>query len=115
MFVDHGADHSTGRVVEHGDDAIEVVRIDDDISEAITFIKMDIEGGEQDALRGCQRQIQENHPHLAICTYHGNEDIYAIPRLIDEIAPGYKFYMRHHGGNLIPTEYSVLASWEGEK
>ena len=88
---------------------IDVVRIDDDISEPATFIKMDVDGGEQDALRGCEQQIRNNKPKLAISTYHGYEDLFAIPRMIAGMDPSYKFYMRHHGGNLIPTEFHLLA------
>ena len=112
MFVDVSAQVSSERVVDSGEVAIEVVRLDDDITEPVTFIKMDIEGAEKDALRGSQRHICEDTPNLAICTYHGYDDLYAIPRLIDEIKPGYKFYMRYHGGCHIPTEYSLLAVWE---
>jgi len=111
MYIDFGNEVSSERVSDHGEAEIEVVSIDDDIEEPVTFIKMDIEGGEKAALQGCRRQIQENHPRLAISTYHGYDDIYAIPRLVDETAPGYKFYMRYHGGNLIPTEFSMLAVW----
>jgi FkbM family methyltransferase len=112
MYIDFGSDDTAGRVVEQGDATVEVVCMDDDIAEPVTFIKMDVEGAEQDALRGCARQIRENRPRLAICTYHGYDDLYMIPRLIDEIQPGYKFYMRHHGGNRVPTEYSLLAVWD---
>lgn len=83
--------------------------LDDDISEPLTFIKMDIEGMEQAALRGCENQIRANHPKLAICTYHNYEDIWKIPRMIDAMDPSYQFYMRHYGGNLIPTEFVLLA------
>ena len=110
LYIDQGMHNSTSQLTNTGESAVEVVRIDDDIKEAVTFIKMDIEGAEMDALRGCKRQISENHPHLAISTYHGYEDIVTIPQYIDQIAPGYKFYMRHHGGNFIPTEFSLLAT-----
>jgi len=100
---------STNQVGEHGEIEIETVRIDDDITEPITFLKMDIEGAEMEALKGCRRQISENRPKLAICTYHGYNDIYAVPRLIDEIAPGYEFYMRFHGGMYaMATEFTLL-------
>ena len=114
MFVDFSTDISASFVSDSGESEIEVVCIDDDITEPVTFIKMDIEGGEKDALIGCKRQIRENHPRLAICTYHGYNDIYTVPRLIDEIVPGYKFYMRYHGGDRTPTEYSLLAAWDAE-
>lgn len=97
-----------------GKEAVPVVALDEDIQEPVTFIKMDIEGSEQAALQGAAGHIRRSHPKLAICTYHNNEDIWKIPRMIDEIQPGYRFYMRHNGGNLTPSEYVLLAVWQGE-
>lgn len=113
LYLSESSHNSANITSTQGEIAVDVVRVDDDISEPVSFIKMDIEGAEQAALLGCAEQIRKNHPHLAICTYHSYEDIIEIPRLIDEIAPGYKFYMRHHGGNLVPTEFTLLAVWEG--
>ena len=39
-------------------ETIETVALDDDIGEPLTFIKMDIEGAEQAALRGCSQHIR---------------------------------------------------------
>jgi len=114
MYIDFGSSVSSERISDQGETEIEVVCLDDDITEPVTFIKMDIEGAEKDALRGCRRHIKESKPNLAVCTYHGYDDIYAIPKLIDEIQPGYEFYLRYHGGNLIPTEFSLLAVWRKE-
>lgn len=94
--------------IKNEQNAVTVVPIDEDITEAISFIKMDIEGAEQSALKGCIKQIRKNHPKLAICTYHNNEDIWKIARMVYEIDPSYRFYMRHNGGNLIPTEYVLF-------
>ncbi len=94
--------------IKNEQNAVTVVPIDEDIAEAISFIKMDIEGAEQSALKGCIKQIRKNHPKLAICTYHNNEDIWKIARMVYEIDPSYRFYMRHNGGNLIPTEYVLF-------
>lgn len=111
MYVkDSTSDLSANLLETNGDKAheVEVVRIDDDIPEPATFIKMDIEGAEQDALIGCQKNIKNNHPKLAVCIYHGYEDIWKIPSMIYEMNPDYKFYIRHNGGNLIPTEFVLL-------
>lgn len=109
MYVSEGAHDSANTLSESGETSVEVVRIDDDITEPVTFIKMDIEGSEQAAIRGCERHIREEHPKLAICTYHNNTDIWKIPRMIHEMDSSYKFYMRYNGGNLVPTEYVLLA------
>lgn len=61
-----------------------------------TFIKMDIEGAEQDALRGATGLIQRCQPLLAICVYHKQADIWEIPALIDSMKPGYRFFLRPH-------------------
>jgi FkbM family methyltransferase len=111
MRLSLGTGPAANQVKEYGGIEIETVRIDDDIPEPATFIKMDIEGAELEALKGCRRQIIENRPKLAICTYHGYNDIYAVPRLIDEIAPGvYELYMRYHGNEFykMPTDFTLL-------
>ncbi len=46
---------------------------------------------------------------MALSVYHNNEDLWKIPRMIAELCPGCRFYLRYHGGNLWPTEISFLA------
>lgn len=83
--------------------------LDDDLPDGFTFLKMDIEGAEYDALKGAERTIRKLHPKLAVCVYHGYDDLWRLPILIDNYNPDYKFYLRHNGGNLIPTEFVLLA------
>ena len=80
-----------------------------DINEPVTLIKMDIEGAEQSALKGCLRHIEEDQPKLALSVYHNFEDIWKLAKMVDETTPGYRFYLRYHGGNLWPSEISLLA------
>jgi FkbM family methyltransferase len=61
-----------------------------------TFIKLDIEGSEREALLGMRNVIQRSHPKLAICAYHKPEDTYDLYELIREFCADYKFYMRHY-------------------
>jgi len=62
-----------------------------------TFVKMDIEGAELDALRGAARVVRESRPVLAICVDHRPDDLWAIPALIAELAPDYVHAFRSHG------------------
>lgn len=64
--------------------------------EEATFIKMDIEGAELDALIGGERTIKRNHPKLAICIYHSLEDMIRIIEYIHDTYPEYKLYVRQH-------------------
>jgi len=82
---------------ESGDTEIKVVALDGvDIPEKITFIKMDIEGAELEALKGAQNRIKKDKPKLAICVYHKPEDIIDIPLYIKKLVPDYKLFMRHY-------------------
>lgn len=95
------ADESAGQ-------RIEVVPLDEDLPEPITFLKMDIEGAEWDTLLGCEKIISQQRPKMAICVYHGYDDLWRIPALIESMNPDYEMYLRHYGGNLPPTEFVLL-------
>lgn len=80
----------------NGNDSIEVYKMDSLINERVSFIKMDIEGSEKEALLGAQRIISECKPKLAICIYHKIEDLWEIPLLIKTIRPDYHIYIRNY-------------------
>lgn len=76
---------------------IEVFKLDDLLAdESPSFIKMDIEGAESEALLGAEQIIKKYHPKLAISVYHKPEDIFRIPELILNYHKNYKFYLRHY-------------------
>lgn len=76
---------------------IEVVSLDDFLDgREVTFIKMDIEGAEVEALLGAKKTIAEQKPRLAISIYHKTDDIWRIPDTIRKCCPEYRFYLRHY-------------------
>lgn len=76
---------------------IETAALDDVVGDRpVTYIKMDIEGAELEALQGAENIIRKQHPRLAVSIYHKPEDIWTIPRLLMKYYEGYWFYMRHY-------------------
>ena len=61
-----------------------------------TFISMDIEGAELDALKGAENTIRESLPDLAICLYHSPSHLWEIPIFIKSLGPDYKFHLRNY-------------------
>jgi FkbM family methyltransferase len=98
---------ATSHVVEDGNNAdysIPVTNIDSvKVCSKATWIKMDIEGAEMDALHGAEETIKRNHPKLTICIYHSDEDILRIIEYIHELVPEYRLYVRHHSSNHVET------------
>jgi FkbM family methyltransferase len=61
-----------------------------------TFIKLDIEGFEVDALRGARTTIQRHAPVLAVCVYHTQDHLWRIPLLLRQWRDDYAFFLRPH-------------------
>ncbi|MDL2263819.1 FkbM family methyltransferase [Synergistaceae bacterium OttesenSCG-928-I11] len=86
-------------VCENGDISISVTSIDNYFNDKTlvpTFIKLDIEGSEKQALLGAKRIISTFKPKLAISVYHRPEDLNEIPEIIKNFNNGYDFYLRHY-------------------
>ncbi|MBQ8598725.1 MAG: FkbM family methyltransferase [Oscillospiraceae bacterium] len=62
----------------------------------VSFINMDVEGGEKEAIEGCRKTIEAWKPTMLISAYHRSEDLYALPLQIRELCPAYRFYFRHY-------------------
>jgi FkbM family methyltransferase len=97
-------------ISEDAESYIDVDTIDHIAGDApVTYIKMDVEGAELQALRGAERTIRSNHPALGISIYHKQRDLIDIPEYIKEIVPEYKFYFRVHKKLAIDTVlYAVI-------
>lgn len=94
LYFEIGGEASS--ISENGTAQINVDSLDNIVKTPVTFIKMDIEGAEYNALLGAEKTITRYKPKLAICVYHKPEDIWEIPWLIHQLNPNYKFYLRHY-------------------
>jgi len=70
---------------------VEVVKLDNFIKkEKIGFIKMDVEGYEENALRGASRIIKRDKPILSFSAYHKPTDKQTLPKIVKELRKDYK-------------------------
>lgn len=105
LHIDASGDTKSHIIEEETGTGVEVCSLDEVVnpSDRITMIKMDIEGAETEALKGCRRTIQRDHPKLAISIYHRPEDMVEIPMYIKELVPEYRLYLRHYSNRLSET------------
>ena len=64
--------------------------------ERVSYIKMDIEGSELNALKGAEKTLLRDKPKLAICLYHSDEDMISIIEYLHSLVPEYRLYVRQH-------------------
>ncbi len=91
-------------IYEFGNDEISVKTLDETVfKDAPTYIKMDIEGAEIEALKGCRKIIEKYKPKLAICIYHNPEDLFKIPIMIKEMCKDYRLIIRQYANSRFET------------
>ena len=70
----------------------------------VSFIKMDVEGAEYEAIQGAENTIRQCLPAMAISVYHKVEDLFRLQLLVESIVPGkYKYFLRHYSPTVIET------------
>ena len=74
----------------------------------ISYIRMDIEGEEKNALEGAKELMKSNHPKLLISGYHKIEDFWEIPETIWSIDDNYKIYVGHTPGISTEVEFYCI-------
>lgn len=68
----------------------------DNLNIPTTFIKMHLEGGELNALRGSKNTIKRYRPKIAITIYHNSDGVWRIPLFLIDNTNNYKYYIRLH-------------------
>lgn len=76
---------------------VEAFPLDDFLSiHGTSFLKMDIEGAEMDALHGAEKLLAKEQPNCAICVYHKISDMWNVPMFLHEKLPNHTLLLRHH-------------------
>jgi len=101
VWLDNTSENQTN--CEHDYQGQNIDCLDNLIKEKVDFIKLDIEGAEQDALIGAKNCIKKYQPILAICIYHKAQDWYKIPQIVLDICADYDIYLRHYMEGIYET------------
>lgn len=91
---------------------IDVIPLDDFVEREnleVGLIKVDIEGAEQDFLKGAINTIKAQKPALLIAIYHSGYDFFSIKSQIDDLNLGYKFKIRKAAKNRLIEDTVLIA------
>ncbi len=100
----NGNGGSASSICADGSARIKLSKLDDVVGEHIpTYIKLDIEGAEMEALYGMKSTIEKHRPKLAISIYHKAADLWELPLLIHSLDSSYRLYIRHYSNGLHET------------
>lgn len=104
-----GGQRINSSICDDGEVVIQCVALDHVIPDfRPTFINMDVEGAELNALKGGVGLIKHHRPDLAICVYHHPEHLWEILLYLNSLNLGYCFYLRNHTG--FPAETVLYAT-----
>lgn len=95
--VTFGGSGTGAGISEDGHLTVETVALDDVVAGPVTYLKMDIEGAEPDALAGAAGIVTRDRPVLGLCAYHVPDHLWSLLLAVDALADGYTYRMRRYG------------------
>jgi FkbM family methyltransferase len=89
---------SSSRADPNGEHTVPAVTLDETVArlrlDHVDFVKMDIEGGEVDALKGARATLKSYAPRLATSVYHRPRDLPDVVAVICQACPDYGYISR---------------------
>lgn len=90
----HGLGYASQLSVTGG--LVTQLRALDDLGLSPTFLKLHLEGGELDALKGANRTIAKHRPIIAATIYHNDDGVWRTPLYLMQTLKDYRFLIRLH-------------------
>jgi len=74
---------------------VECVTLDELFTDRrMSFLKLDIEGAEPEAIKGAATAIRRDRPIIAVCVYHLQNHLWRLPLVIASLVDDYRFHLR---------------------
>lgn len=86
---------SGGKIGNEGKN-VQMISLDNFITEPYSQIKIDTIGSEMAILNGAKNGVRKWKPNIVVSMTYQPEDLYEIPLFLHELVPEYKFAVRHH-------------------
>jgi FkbM family methyltransferase len=87
-------------VTHAGEYEVQVATLDEALQDVKpSYIKMDIEGSELDALEGGKETIRRHRPKMAVCVYHHPDHLWQIPIKLHELLPDSELTLRTYNAD----------------
>ncbi len=109
-------DSEGGCIAYHGDIEAKITSLDNffrDKDVRIGWLKMDIEGGEDDAIEGAVLMLKKHRPLITATIYHTPRQFFELKPRLEEILSDYRFMVRnlnfYHGNELETTLIAIPA------
>ena len=103
------ANDAASHITDQGEATVQTVALDQALPNfAPSFIKMDIEGAEPQALAGARQLIERYRPRLAISAYHRPRHLWDLLLQVQRWDLRYRFHLRSHSFNGFDTVLYAL-------
>lgn len=98
-FSTHGA--PTSHAAGGGNVVIAARTLDEELGNVplVTLLKLDVEGAERAALAGARTLLATRRPSVAMCVYHGPDDLWELPLQLHQALPEHRLHLRQHGSD----------------
>lgn len=92
------AGSTTSQLTTSGAQQVRGQRLDQLMRDRRTsFVKLDVEGAEPEALAGATELLRREQPIAAMCVYHYPEHLWSIPLALGTLLPRHRSALRCHG------------------
>ena len=88
--------------LQEGGNLLQSITVDS-LNKDFSYIKMDVEGEEVNAILGAEQSIKTHKPKMLISAFHRTEDLIKIPQTVLRLRDDYKLYLRH---------FKYLPAWD---
>lgn len=81
----------------------------------VGFVKLDVEGGEIDAVRGMKKTLRKDRPVLSLSMYHNPEQFFELKPLVESFDLNYRFRIRRFSAVMsMPLVDTCLLAYPAE-